>query len=88
MAVFTQKEQLQLEELTSMSTALNMGGQHMPRWQRKALAAKKAVESNKTPVKGGAKTPSRAKTPGVSGVARDDHANSDTSVTTRCCAGC
>lgn len=69
MALFTQKEQLQLEEQTSMSTALNMDGKHMPRWQRKALAAKKAGEANTTPVKG-AKTPSRtprAKTPGVSG---------------------
>ena len=71
MALFTQKEQLQLEEASSLNSAVSAAT--MPRWQRKALAAKRAGESNTTPQKM-SKSSAGVKTPGVRlALAESDH---------------
>jgi len=67
MALFTQKEQLQLEEASSLNSAVSAST--MPRWQRKALAAKRAGDSNTTPQKM-SKSSVGVKTPGVSAILR------------------
>jgi hypothetical protein len=62
---FSQRELLELQEATDLSAPLNSSV--LPRWQRKALAAKcTAIEAQgKTPKKNGSKTPGAKKTPAV-----------------------
>jgi hypothetical protein len=63
--MFSQRELLELQEATDLSAPLNSSV--LPRWQRKALAAKcNAMEAQgKTPKKNGSKTPGAKKTPAV-----------------------
>ena len=63
---FTQRDLIAVQEAADLSAPLNTSV--LPRWQRKALAAKvNAMENQgKTPNKGSSKTPNGKKTPGVS----------------------
>lgn len=62
---FTQRDLIAVQEAADLSAPLNTSV--LPRWQRKALAAKvNAMENQgKTPKKGTGKTPNGKKTPGV-----------------------